>query len=232
MAEKTKILTPRVVIMLLIFIVLVPMLPLIISGRWNWWEAWVYAGINIIGFIISRFLAGRKHPDLLAERGKYLDHQNPEKWDKLLSPLLGLGGGLIPIAAGLDMRFGPSASFDLVIKIIALVVMLGGYALGSYALIANRFFSGMVRIQSERGHHVVTNGPYRWVRHPGYVGALLSYLAVPFLLDSWWTLIPVMMAFIIIFVRTSLEDRALQEKLGGYAVYAQKVRYRLIPGVW
>lgn len=232
MAEKTKILTPRVVIMLLIFIALVPMLPLIISGRWNWWEAWVYAGINIIGFIISRFLAGRKHPDLLAERGKYLDHQNPEKWDKLLSPLLGLGGGLIPIAAGLDMLFGPSASFDPVIKMFALVVMVGGYVLGSYALIANRFFSGMVRIQSERGHHVVTAGPYSWVRHPGYAGALLSYLAVPFLLDSWWTLIPVMMAFVIIFVRTSLEDRALQEKLEGYWEYAQKVRYRLIPGVW
>jgi protein-S-isoprenylcysteine O-methyltransferase Ste14 len=169
---------------------------------------------------------------LLAERGKYLDHQNPEKWDKLLSPLLGLGGGLIPIAAGLDMRFGPSASFDLVIKMFALVVMVGGYVLGSYALIANRFFSGMVRIQSERGHHVVTAGPYSWVRHPGYAGALLSYLAVPFLLDSWWTLIPVMMAFVIIFVRTSLEDRALQEKLEGYLEYAQKVRYRLIPGVW
>jgi protein-S-isoprenylcysteine O-methyltransferase Ste14 len=232
MSEKTKLLTPRVVVMLLVFILLVPMLPLIIPWRWDWWEAWVYLAINVFGFIISRYLAGRKHPDLLVERGKYLQHQNPEKWDKLLSPLLSLGGGFIPIAAGLDMRFGPSAEFWWVIKVLAIILMLMGFALGSYALIANRFFSGMVRIQTERGHQVVSSGPYRWVRHPGYVGALLSYLATPFLLDSWWTLIPVVFAFIIIIVRTSLEDRALQEKLEGYQAYAEKVPYRLFPGIW
>ena len=232
MAEKEKVLTPRVVIMLLVFIVIVPMLPLLISWQWDWWEAWAYAGINILGFAISRFLAGRKNPDLLVERGKYLDHQNPETFDKLLSPLLGIVGALMPISAGLDMRFGPSASFGMVVKVVSLVVMVLGFALGSYALIANRFFSGMVRIQSDRGQHVVTGGPYRWVRHPGYAGALLSYLAGPFLLDSWWTMIPVALSFLILFIRTALEDRTLQEKLAGYEEYAQNVRYRLIPGVW
>jgi protein-S-isoprenylcysteine O-methyltransferase Ste14 len=232
MAEKEKVLTPRVVVMLLVFIVIVPMLPLLISWQWDWWEAWVYAGINIFGFIISRFLAGRKNPDLLVERGKFLDHQDPEPFDKLLSPLLSIAGGLMPITAGLDMRFGPSASFGLVVKIVALVVMLAGFAIGSYALIANRFFSGVVRIQSDRGQHVVTGGPYRWVRHPGYAGALLSYLAAPFLLESWWMMIPVAFSFLILFIRTSLEDRTLQEKLAGYKEYAQEVRYRLIPWVW
>jgi len=232
MAEKEKVLTPRVVIMLLVFIVIVPMLPLLISWQWDWWEAWVYAGINVLGFAISRFLAGRKNPDLLVERGKYLDHQNPETFDKLLSPLLGIVGALMPISAGLDMRFGPSASFGMVVKVVSLVVMVLGFALGSYALIANRFFSGMVRIQSDRGQHVVTGGPYRWVRHPGYAGALLSYLAGPFLLDSWWMMIPVALSFLILFIRTALEDRTLQEKLAGYEEYAQNVRYRLIPGVW
>ena len=232
MAEKEKVLTPRVVIMLLVFIVIVPMLPLLISWQWDWWEAWVYAGINVLGFAISRFLAGRKNPDLLVERGKYLDHQNPETFDKLLSPLLGIVGALMPISAGLDMRFGPSASFGMVVKVVSLVVMVLGFALGSYALIANRFFSGMVRIQSDRGQHVVNGGPYRWVRHPGYAGALLSYLAGPFLLDSWWMMIPVALSFLILFIRTALEDRTLQEKLAGYEEYAQNVRYRLIPGVW
>jgi protein-S-isoprenylcysteine O-methyltransferase Ste14 len=232
MAEKERILNPRVVIIMLVFIVVVPMLPLIISWQWDWWEAWVYAGINILGFAISRFLAGRKHPDLLVERGKYLDHQNPEPFDKLLSPLLGIVGGLMPIAAGLDMRFGPSAAFGIGVKIIALIVMLAGFAFASYALIANRFFSGMVRIQSDRGQHVVTGGPYSWVRHPGYAGALLSYLAAPFLLDSWWMMIPVALSFVILFIRTYLEDKTLQEKLAGYKEYTQQVRYRLIPGVW
>lgn len=232
MNEKTSLITPRTVLLLLVFIVLVPLLPLIISWQWGWWEAWVYAVINILGFIVSRYLASRKNPDLIAERGKFLDHQNPEKWDKILSPLLGLGGGLIPIAAGLDRLFGPSVRFGLAVKIIAIIIILAGYALGSYALIANRFFSGVVRIQSERGHHVVTGGPYRWVRHPGYAGALISYFTTPILLESLWTFVPVGVVFIIIVVRTHLEDRALQQKLEGYRDYAKQVRYRLIPGIW
>lgn len=232
MTEKSKIFTPRVVLMLLVFILIVPLLPMIISWQWDWWEAWVYAAINILSFAISRFIAGRKNPDLLVERGKYLDHQNPEKWDKVLSPMLGLASGLVPIGAGLDRLFGPSAQFGLVIHLIAIIVMIAGFAIASYALIANRFFSGMVRIQSERGHEVVTGGPYRWVRHPGYAGGLISYLAAPFLLDSWWILIPVSIEIVTLVIRTSFEDRALQEKLEGYREYAERVRYRLIPGIW
>lgn len=232
MRNKPNTLTPRVLIMLLVFIVGVPKLPILISWRWSWWEAWVYAAINIFGFAISRYLAGRQHPDLLVERGKFLQNPNPEPWDKLLSPLLALGSGVIPLAAGLDMRFGSSAQFGFAIKIGAIILLLAGYALGASALIANRFFSGMVRIQSERGHHVISTGPYRYMRHPGYTGAIISYLATPFLLDSWWTLIPVSMTLIIIFVRTALEDQALHKKLDGYRAYAQKVRHRLIPGIW
>ncbi len=232
MTDKQNLLTPRIILMLLVFIVLVPMLPLIISWQWGWWEAWVYAAVNILGFVVSRWLAGRRNPDLLAERSQFLKHTNPEAWDKALSPLLGLAGVAIPLAAGLDARFGPSAQFGLWVKMIAIAILLAGYALGAYALMANRFFSGMVRLQTERGHHVVSSGPYRWVRHPGYAGALLSYLATPFLLDSWWTLLPVVLTFLVIFIRTRLEDRFLQESLEGYREYAQQVRWRLIPGVW
>jgi protein-S-isoprenylcysteine O-methyltransferase Ste14 len=233
MAEaKSTVLTPRVVIMLLVFIIILPLTPLLITWQWDWWEAWVYAAISIFGFIISRYLAGRRHPDLLVERGRFLHNPNPEPWDKTLSPLLAFGSGIIPLAAGLDMRFGPSAQFSFFIKVIAIILLLAGYALASYALIANRFFSGMVRIQTERGHHVINHGPYRWVRHPGYAGALISYLAVPFLLDSWWTLIPVLVTLTVMVTRTALEDRALQEKLEGYQAYAQKVPHRLFPGIW
>jgi protein-S-isoprenylcysteine O-methyltransferase Ste14 len=232
MAKSEKILTPKTLIMVIFFILIVPMLPLIISWEWDWWEAWAYAAVSIFGFVISRYLAGRRNPDLLVERGKLLQHQNPEPWDKILSPLLGLVGGLIPLTAGLDARFGTSPEFGLGLKIIAIAVLLLGYVIGSYALIANKFFSGMVRIQAERGHHVIDTGPYRWVRHPGYLGALITYPAIPLLLDSWWTFIPVIFAIIIIFLRTKKEDDALQEKLDGYREYAQRVRYRLIPGVW
>jgi protein-S-isoprenylcysteine O-methyltransferase Ste14 len=218
--------------MLLVFIVIIPMLPLIISGHWDWWEAWVYFALSVGGFILSRYLAGRKHPDLLAERGKFLEHENPERWDKQLAPLMGILGAAIPIVAGLDGRFGPSADFGWMVKVVALILFMASYSLGTAALMANRFFSGVVRLQTERGHHVVDTGPYRWVRHPGYLGALLAYVATPFLLDSWWTFIPVALTFILIVTRTNLEDNFLKESLEGYLDYADRVRNRLIPGLW
>jgi protein-S-isoprenylcysteine O-methyltransferase Ste14 len=230
--DNQETLTLRMLMLLLVFVIGMPLLPLLISWRWNWWEAWVSAAIAIFGFAISRYLASRRHPDLLVERGQYLENPNPEPWDKYLSPLSSLGGALIPLVAGLDMRFGPSAQFGLALKIIAILLMLSGYALGAYALITNRYFSGMVRIQTEREHHVINTGPYRWVRHPGYAGALISNFAAPFLLGSWWSLLPALLLLGIIFLRTSLEDRFLQEKLAGYQEYSHKVRYRLIPGIW
>ena len=220
------------VILMLVFIVVIPILPLLISWHWNWWEAWVYAGINIIGFAISRMLAARRNPDILAERAKFLQHEDAKPFDKILSPLVGLGGGLIPITAGFDELFGWSGEFNLTVKMISLALILAGYMLGSYALIANRYFSGMVRIQTDRDHHVITGGPYRWIRHPGYSGALLSYILTPFLLDSWWIFVPVVFLIVTLFIRTYLEDKTLQNELDGYAEYAKSVKYRLIPCVW
>ncbi len=217
---------------MLVFIVGIPFLPLLISWRWGWWEAWVYAILSILGFAISRALAARRHPDLMAERARFLQHADAKSWDKLLAPLVGLGGGLIPLVAGLDMLFDWSPTFNLPLKLFALLIILAGYALGSYALIENRFFSGMVRIQRERGHRVVSSGPYRWMRHPGYAGALLTYLATPFFLDSSWAFLPVAFISLTLVIRTRLEDQTLQAELAGYRDYARQVRYRLFPGVW
>lgn len=232
MNHSQKVFSPRVVIQVLFFVVIVPFLPLLMSWRWDWWEAWVYAIIAILGFAISRALAAQRHPDLLAERARMLQHEDAAPWDKRLAPLVGLGGGLIPLVAGLDALFGWSPTFSLPLKILALIVILVGYALGSYALIENRFFSGIVRIQTERGHHVVSGGPYRWMRHPGYAGALLTYLATPFLLDSWWTFVPAVFLTIVLIIRTAWEDKTLQDELVGYREYAGRVRYRLLPWVW
>jgi len=128
--------------------------------------------------------------------------------------------------------FGWSKGFSTMIEILALVVILAGYTIATYALIENRFFSGVVRIQSERGHQVVSSGPYRVIRHPGYAGAVLYYLATPFLLDSWWALLPAVIASVLLIIRTHLEDRFLQNELTGYREYASRVHYRLFPGVW
>lgn len=232
MQNSRKTISSRAVIQMLVFIVVVPFLPLLISGHWNWWEAWAYALTCILGFAISRALAVRRHPDILAERAQSMQHKDAIAWDKVLAPLVGLGGGLIPLVAGLDGRFGWSPAFSLPVKLLALVVILTSYALGAYALIANRFFSGTVRIQFERGHQVVSSGPYRWVRHPGYVGALLTFLATPVFLDALWAFLPSVLLSVALIIRTGLEDRTLQEQLAGYRDYARRVRYRLLPGVW
>ena len=232
MNSQQRLISPRVVIQLLFFIVVIPSLPLWISWRWDWWEAWVYVLIGILNFAISRVLAARRHPDIIAERARMLQHEDAKAWDKQLAPLLGLGGILIMLVAGLDELFGWSPPYSLPLKILALFIILAGCVLGSYALIENRFFSGMVRLQTDRGQQVVSSGPYRWVRHPGYAGALLVYLATPLFLDSPWAFLPTAFITIVLVVRTALEDRFLQDELEGYRDYAKRVRYRLLPGVW
>jgi protein-S-isoprenylcysteine O-methyltransferase Ste14 len=224
--------SPRAILLVIIFIVIVPLLPLLITQRWDWWQAWVYAIICILGFVVSRALVARRNPDLIAERSQYMEQEGTKSWDKRLSPLVSLGGALVPLAAGLEALLGRVLAFSLPITVLALVIFLAGYTLATYALYENRFFSGTVRIQTERGHHVVSSGPYRWMRHPGYAGALLSYLASPLLLDSCWAFLPAVLLALVLIIRTRLEDRTLQEELPGYRDYAARVRYRLLPGVW
>ena len=232
MDERQRVKNPAMVIKLMIIVVVVPFLPILISRDWSWWEAWVYGGINVSGFVISRILAGRRHPDLIAERGRFLDHPDTVSWDRLLAPLVGIGGLFIPLVAGLDALPGRPLLFPLPVKLAALVLMLGGWIIGSWALMENRFFSGVVRIQTDRGHHVISSGPYRLVRHPGYCGGLLTYFSIPFFLDSLWTFVPVALLTIVLVVRTYLEDKVLQENLTGYRDYAARVRHRLLPGLW
>lgn len=225
-------LSPAVLVQLLLVLVVIPFAPLFISGHWTWWEAWVSAFIFIVGFIASRALAVRRHPDILKERSEFLKHGDTKAWDKVLAPLVAFGSAFILVVAGFDARFAWSPPFPLAAKLVALAIILGGYVLGTYALMENRFFSGTVRIQTERGHHVVDSGPYRWMRHPGYAGTLFTYLALPVFLDSWWALVPAMLSIVVLITRTFLEDGTLRHELAGYETYATRVRYRLLPGVW
>ncbi|HRE29510.1 MAG TPA: hypothetical protein PK954_22910, partial [Anaerolineales bacterium] len=157
-------LTPRVVVQLLIVVVLLPGLPVLITQRWDWWEAWAYAAVSAIGFVLSRVLAVKRSPDILIERSRAFEHANTEPWDRVLAPLVGIGGGVIPLIAALEALADPAPTYSLPVKLAALAALLGGYALGTWALVENTFFSGTVRIQSDRGHRVVSTGPYGWVR--------------------------------------------------------------------
>lgn len=235
MEKRSIIFSLRVLTALLFFVVIEPLLPILISRDWGWWEAWVFGGIGIFGFVVSRVLAGRKNPDLIKERGEFLKHENTLPWDRVLAPLVGLGGVLVPLTAGLDAleSLGGRAAFvPPAVKWIALGMILFGWWVGTRALMENRFFSGVVRIQKERGQRVVSTGPYSVVRHPGYAGAFFTYLGTPIFLDSPWTFVPVVLLMAVLVVRTRLEDKTLQEQLEGYREYAERVRYRLFPGLW
>lgn len=232
MSDTKQAFTLRSIILMVIVVFVVPFLPMIISGAWDWWEAWAYGIIGVFSFVISRALAAKRHPDILAERSRSIELQDAKSWDKVLAPMLAFGSVLILIIAGLDKLLSWTQPFSTSVNVIALIVIVLGFAFSSWALIENRFFSGVVRIQTDRGHHVVTTGPYRIVRHPGYSGALWSYLAMPLLLDSVWAFIPAILLTGVVVLRTSMEDQTLQNELSGYREFTQKTKYRLIPGIW
>jgi protein-S-isoprenylcysteine O-methyltransferase Ste14 len=172
----------------------------------------------------------RFNPDLLAERlgpGK-----GAKPWDTAIMSMLGLTQLGRYIVAGLDQRFDWTGGLPLEAQLAAATLCVLGYALVVWATASNAYFSQIVRIQSERGHRVVTDGPYHYVRHPAYVGAIVYELAVLVLLASWWAGIASGLSTILLIVRTALEDRTLQAELAGYADYARQVRYRLLPGIW
>jgi protein-S-isoprenylcysteine O-methyltransferase Ste14 len=232
MAEQNKTAVWRVIVQMAIVVLVAPLLPLVISSQWDWWQAWAYAIASILAFILSRLIVSRKHPDLIAERARFMQAKDTKSWDKILAPLLGLGSILILVVAGLDKYYALSPASTLTLNLLALTGIILGYGFSSWALIENRFFSGTVRIQTERGHHVVSTGPYRIIRHPGYAGGLFGYVFIPVLLDSLWAFIPTILLVIVMVTRTALEDKTLQEELPGYKEYAQKTRYRLLPGIW
>ena len=136
------------------------------------------------------------------------------------------------IVAGLDYRYNWSPEFPLWLIVLGFILISLGYAFATWALAENRFFSSVVRIQTDRGHVVCDSGPYRFVRHPGYAGNIPPLFGIVLALGSVWTLIPAALALIITVIRTVLEDQTLQEELPGYRNYARRVRYRLIPGIY
>lgn len=203
------------------------------AGHLDWWEGWVYVGQGLFLLIFSRALMIAKNPSTAMERAEAGQKENVQGWDRILMPLTALYLPFLSwIVAGLDERFGWTPNNAISIKLIALAVLITGNVLGTWAMLENRFFSSHARIQTERGHQVISSGPYRFVRHPAYAGGVLSWIAAPFFFSSYWTAVVSLVAISANVLRTYKEDKMLQEELPGYKEYTQKVRYRLIPGIW
>jgi protein-S-isoprenylcysteine O-methyltransferase Ste14 len=200
------------------------------AGRIEWWPAWAAIALWLASFTAMDILILRINPDLMAER--LAPPKGAKTWDRAILSILRLTQLIRYILAGLDQRYGWTGDFPLAAQIAALMVWVLSYALLLWAMASNTFFSQIVRIQSDRGHAVATHGPYRYVRHPAYVGMTLFELAISTLFASWWAVIAGGLCAILIILRTALEDRTLQAELTGYADYARQVRYRLLPGIW
>ena len=230
-AVQTKYL--RQWISLIVFYLFIPLVLLVCGGDFGWWQAWGYSLLIVAAGPGGRIWAERRHPGLLAKRQNMEKVQSAKAWDKVLAPLMALSVSFPPvIVAGLDHRFGWSPVFPLWLIVLGFLLISLGYAFATWALIENRFFSSVVRIQADRGHVVCDSGPYRIVRHPGYAGNILPLFGIVLALGSLWTLIPAAVALVIAVIRTALEDRTLQEELPGYQEYTRRVRYRLFPGIY
>ena len=196
----------------------------------NWLPAWAVIAVTAAWSASVFTVIMKTNPDLLAER--LGPRKGAKRWDTVIMGIVGMAQLARYIVAGLDHRHSWSGSFSPFVQGLALLLCILGYALITWATASNAFFSQIVRLQPERSHTVATGGPYRRVRHPAYSGGILFDLAVPFLLGSWWALIPSGLSALLFVIRTALEDRTLQTELEGYADYAQKVRYRLVPRLW
>lgn len=198
------------------------------AGRVAWPMAWVCLGVFATLTVVSFALA---EPDLLRERAA--PGPGVDRADVALATLgfLGLYPGTL-IVAGFDAGRSALAPIPIGIQLAALAVFALGYALALWAVQANPFFATFVRIQSDRGHRLIDTGPYAWVRHPGYAGALIAHVALPLALGSFWALVPALFGVGCFVVRTAHEDRFLSEHLAGYREYRERVPRRLLPGIW
>lgn len=202
------------------------------SGDIGWLWGWVLLGITAVGMASHVVLLMPINPELLAERNRGLLDPRARGWDRwvTLSASVGMLGAWV--VAGLDRRWGWSLPYPLAVHLAGTAAHIAGWAMFMWAMVSNAYFAETARIQADRGHTVCTGGPYRLVRHPGYVGSILLIFSSPFLLGSWWAVIPAGLGSVMFVVRTVLEDRMLTAELPGYAEYARKTRFRLMPGVW
>jgi protein-S-isoprenylcysteine O-methyltransferase Ste14 len=223
----------KAILRFVVYLLLMPMILFIAAGTLYWTVGWIYVIISVTFTAISRIVVFHKNPEMLVERGRSLEAADVKGWDRTIL-LLGavLGPLAIYIVTGLDIRFSWSSHIPTVIQSLAFITVVFGYFIAGWAMIANKFFSAVIRIQKERNQTVVSDGPYKFMRHPGYAGGILTLFSTPIMLGSLWAFLPTGFVVSLIIVRTFLEDKTLQAELDGYREYSKKVKFRLLPGVW
>ena len=196
-----------------------------------WFRGWLFFFVMMGTMTLVSLYLRRVNPDVLA--GRINRHDGTKHWDQHLTRVFLLPAILaILIVAALDDGRFHWFPVSWWVRVLGYALLIGGMVGVTWAESVNKFFEPTVRIQTDRGHNVIDAGPYAIIRHPGYVFMCILLLGIALALGSLWALIPAVLSCLLLVVRTVLEDRTLQVELPGYKNYAQRVRYRLIPGVW
>jgi protein-S-isoprenylcysteine O-methyltransferase Ste14 len=202
------------------------------AGTLAWPEAWIYLAIWLAGGLTSGLTLARTNPEIIKERMRPPLQQDQKRWDRPF--ILAIFGGFFAlyIVAGLDAkRFGWS-DMPVALEVAGAIAIVFAIYVFHIVMRENAYASTVVKVDAERGHKVISTGPYSWVRHPMYAGAVFFFLGTALLLGSWWAFALGLVLIAIVAVRAVNEEQMLAAELPGYADYAQRVRYRLVPGVW
>ncbi len=202
----------------------------IAAGKINYPQGWIYFAISVFGLMIN-IITTKSNSELIAERSS--PGSSIQSWDKKILGLSAIVTILSYIVAGLDSgRFNWSGYFDLKITILGALLVITGQIIFTTAKYQNNFFSSVVRIQKERSHTVCNRGLYKYIRHPGYSGMMLSWIGFPLVLNSAYSAIPVLLGIILLIVRTRLEDIFLSSELTGYREYMKTTKCKILPFIW
>jgi protein-S-isoprenylcysteine O-methyltransferase Ste14 len=202
------------------------------AGRIDWWAGWTLLGGFLIAVGVLAVWMRQRDPALMAERQSAAKAENTKHWDQVIMTVYSVLLLVMLVTASVDAGRMGWSQVPLAARVIGWMGLGAAFVIVWRVMAENTYLSERVRIQEERDHHVVTTGPYQYVRHPMYVGIIIAMLSVPLALGSWWALLPAALIMIIFIVRTGLEDRTLMEELPGYQEYARQVCYKLLPGIW
>jgi protein-S-isoprenylcysteine O-methyltransferase Ste14 len=201
------------------------------AGTLHWAAAWVFLGtVAVLGVVCGGWLA-KTDPALLAERMNPMMQRDQPLADKVFMPVFGLAALGWFVTIGRDAR-AHAFDFSLVLQTLGMAMLLASTGFVMWVMRTNSFASPVVKLQTERGHRVISTGPYAYVRHPMYSASVLFFVGAPLLLGSWWGLAMAPLFALLFAIRARIEERALLKGLPGYADYTTQVRYRLLPGLW
>jgi len=215
----------------LVWLVAMGALLLAPAGTLHWPAAWVFLATMAVISIATGWWLARTDPGLLAERMRIAGGQDQPVADKIFMLAIGTVFLLWQVTMGLEYRIRGS-DFPLSLQALGLAMLLLSTLFIIWVMHENSFAAPVVKVQRERGHRVISTGPYAWVRHPMYTGAIPFCVGIPLLLGSWWGLLISPIFAVLFALRARIEERELIAGLPGYSEYMTRVRYRLLPGIW